>query len=81
MSTRWNADGNVESQCKRCNLTNGGHQYQFAKNLDAKYGEGRADNLVRLSKETRKWSIPELEELYDHYAKLANDLLREKGLR
>lgn len=81
MSTRWNAEGNVLPQCKKCNGFRSGEQYAFAKNLDHKYGEGYADSLVRLSKETRKWSIPELEELYDHYAKLANELQRKKGLR
>jgi hypothetical protein len=78
MSTRWlykPSEGlvNVACQCKRCNGFLGGQQYVFAKRLDTIYGEGTADKILRMSNETVKFSIADLEEMTAHY----NDLFRK----
>lgn len=78
-STRWD-EINVQFQCKRCNGFRGGEQYQFAKNLDAHYGEGTADDLVRLSNQTRKYGAYELASMAEHYRRESAELKRKKGL-
>lgn len=64
-STRWLYDEaagltNVQVQCKRCNMTNGGQQYLFGQKLDAVYGKGTAEEIVRLSNQTVKYSTMDL---------------------
>ncbi len=73
MSTRWH-ELNVQFQCKPCNGFRSGEQYKFAQELDRVYGEGTADELVRMSKEMRKYSIEELEEILEHYRHEARKL-------
>lgn len=79
MSTRWE-ENNCAAQCKYCNGFRSGEQYQFAKNLDEKHGEGTADGIVKASKQTLKYSIPDLQALYDKYKALSDELLREKTI-
>jgi len=67
-STRWlykPEDGlvNMMPQCKHCNLTNGGQQYAYGKRLDAVYGEGTADRIVRLSNTMQKFTTKEIVEM------------------
>lgn len=59
MRTRWHED-NVQFQCKRCNGFRGGEQYKFAQELDALHGDGKAEELVRLSNETAKYGVNDL---------------------
>ena len=61
-STRWDED-NVEVQCSACNVFRYGEQYLFAKYL----GEEKADKLLAKSRETVKFSDPELQEMIDIY--------------
>jgi hypothetical protein len=61
-STRWD-EQNVKPQCKHCNMTNGGHQYEFALQLDRDYGPGTAEQVLRRSNELRKFSSKELQEM------------------
>ena len=79
MSTRWH-EQNVQYQCKRCNGFRSGEQYLFSLKLDATYGEGTAEEMLRLSKQTRKFSREELEGMYHHYKRLVDDLKNTKGL-
>ena len=73
-STRWN-EKNVQFQCKRCNMTNGGQQYEFGLKLDEVYGAGTADEIVRISNQTFiKHTSQELIEMTNHYNKLASEL-------
>ena len=65
---------NVQFQCKRCNGFEGGAQYEFALKLDEVYGEGTADRLVRLSNETKRFSVHELEALYKIYKEKVDEL-------
>lgn len=61
-STRWDED-NVEVQCSACNVFRYGEQYLFAKYL----GNKKADRLLAKSRETVKFSDPELQEMIDIY--------------
>ena len=73
-STRWDKM-NVKPQCKGCNMVNGGQQYMFGLNLDRAYGEGTAEEIVRRSNQTRKFSDEELKDMIRHYSQLVNKLL------
>ena len=78
-STRWN-EKNVQFQCKRCNGFRSGEQFIYSKQLDAIYGQGTADELLRLSKQTQKFSQYELEDMIRYYTKKVNELKQEKGI-
>ena len=65
-STRWD-EMNVKPQCKGCNGFRSGEQYIFARKLDAVYGQGTAEEIERISNQTRKYSVEELEALVDVY--------------
>lgn len=73
-STRWD-ESNVKPQCKKCNMYNGGHQYQFGLNLDFHYGKGTAERLILLGNQTRRYSDAELESMIREYRKKLDDLL------
>jgi hypothetical protein len=79
LSTRW-VEQNCAFQCKHCNGFRSGEQYQFAQNLDAKYGKGTADEIVRQSRNTRKFTQSELQAMYNHYKRLSDELRRDKSL-
>lgn len=65
-STRWD-EQNVKAQCKHCNMTNGGQQYQFGMMLDQEYGEGMAEKILIRSNQMSKLSLPELRIMIDAY--------------
>jgi hypothetical protein len=44
----------VKPNVAGCNIFRGGEQFRFAMNLDAKYGEGRAEELLVFSKNNFK---------------------------
>jgi len=79
MSTRWE-EKNVQFQCKRCNGFRSGEQYKFSLELDRKYGDGTAEDLMIASKQTRKWTRDELEQMYHHYKRKVDELRSTKGL-
>ena len=58
-STRWDVM-NVKAQCKKCNMANGGQQYEFGKKLDQEYGDGTADSVLAKSNQLVKFSDQEL---------------------
>ena len=78
MSTRW-AEQNVQFQCKRCNMRSG-EQYLFSLHIDQEYGEGTAEALLIASKQTRKFTRDELEQMYHHYKRKVDELRSTKGL-
>ena len=61
-ATRWD-DRNVEVQCVGCNVYRYGEQYKFSKYL----GDDLADELLALSRETRKFSNIDIEEMIEQY--------------
>jgi hypothetical protein len=78
MSTRWD-EKNVQFQCKRCNMRSG-EQFLFSVHLDQEFGEGTAEALHIASKQTRKFTHAELEQMYYHYKRLVDELRSTKGL-
>ena len=65
-STRW-LDTNARPQCYGCNVHSQGKQYEFALNLNKEYGYKIAEELLQLSRETVKFSNPELLEKIEYY--------------
>ena len=80
LATRFSEDGNCEVQCVKCNVYAWGEQYRFSLALDAKYGEGRAEELEFLARTTLKISRAEYEEKISYYKKLVSNLKEEKGI-
>ena len=57
-----------------------GEQYKFALNLDAKYGEGKAEELEFLAKSVVKFSRIDYEDKISYYGTLVEKLKKEKGI-
>ncbi len=72
-STRYD-EVNVNAQCVRCNMFDQGRQYDYGIKLNEMYGPDTADNLKGKSHETKKYTVPELEELKKHYLELIREL-------
>jgi 5-methylcytosine-specific restriction endonuclease McrA len=62
LSTRWNED-NCQVQCAGCNVFRYGEQYKFSLYL----GNNLSKELHILSKQIRKFTDVELQELIEHY--------------
>jgi len=65
-ATRWNQQ-NVHAQCKSCNGFHGGQNYIMGKYIDKTYGEGTADELITMSRQIKKFSNQDLEDLIKQY--------------
>ena len=78
LATRW-MEENCQFQCKQCNM-NGGQQFVFGKRLDEEYGEGTADRILQESNKTKKWSVPELEELCRYYKNRVDEIKAQRGM-
>ena len=64
---------NVHAQCDKCNMYEGGREYEMSLYIDKKYGPGTAEKLYIKSKLPRKYSVVELDEITKLYrAKLKN---------
>ena len=67
VSRRFNSvlfdERNVHSQCTHCNTFLGGNQLEYRRQLIKMYGEGIDIELEDKATETKKYTIPELEEL------------------
>jgi hypothetical protein len=61
-SVRWD-ERNVKPQCYGCNVMQQGRQYEFSKYL----GQELSEELYLLSKQTRKFTEIELQEMIEHY--------------
>ncbi len=72
-ATRWN-EINCQVQCYGCNVMQQGQQYIFGTWIDINYGGEMADDLVRLSNDTVKFSTPELEESIIGYKQKLSEL-------
>jgi len=58
LATRWN-ERNCHAQCVKCNME-GGQQYEHAKYIDKRWGEGTAAGLERDSLTSIKYFIHDL---------------------
>ncbi len=79
LSTRW-CEINVQPQSAADNLFAQGEQYKFGLNLDAKYGEGTAEDLQIKSKQIQKFSRIDYEDKISYYKSLVENLKKEKGI-
>lgn len=68
-STRWDEE-NVHAQCQGCNMWKQGRQFEMSKYIDQKYYSGKADELLRKSNTTSKYSDVELIQMIKHYKDL-----------
>jgi hypothetical protein len=67
-------------QCVKCNMFEQGMQWQFGLNLDAKYGEGTAEEMQYKARQTVKFSRIDYEEKISYYKSLVNKLKKQKGI-
>ena len=79
LSTRW-CEINVQPQSAADNLFGQGEQFKFGLNLDAKYGEGTAEELQYKAKTIQKFSRVDYEEKISYYKELVKNLKIEKGI-
>ena len=80
LATRWSEEGNCEVQCIGCNIFHGGQQFRFAMNLDAKYGEGTAEELEFLSDLIVKFTRTDYEEKIRYYKSSVEKIKKDKGI-
>ena len=78
-STRWN-ETNVQFQDKKCNIFQSGQQYLFSVALNRLHGEGTADALYAMSRQTRKYGVGEIKAMIEIYKNKVERLKRDKGL-
>ena len=71
---------NCQPQCVGCNMFKQGEQYKFALALDAKYGEGTAEELQYKARQTIKLSRIDYEEKISYYKSAVENLKKEKGI-
>tara|TARA_R110000824_G_scaffold114536_1_gene265169 strand:+ start:248 stop:655 length:408 start_codon:yes stop_codon:yes gene_type:complete len=79
LATRWDEE-NCQVQCVGCNMFKSGEQYKFAINLDAKYGEGTAEELERIARKTVKSSSWWYDGEIGYYKELVEKLKKDKGI-
>ena len=79
LSTRF-CEINVQPQSIGDNLFGQGEQYKFGLNLDAKYGEGTAEELQFKSRHTLKLSRIDYEDKIGYYKEAVENLKKEKGI-
>ena len=58
-------DENCNAQCVGCNMFKGGEQYEYARQLDLKYGDGTAEKLHAQRHISHKLTITELEQIIE----------------
>ena len=79
LSTRW-CERNVQPQSAADNLFGQGEQFKFGINLDAKYGEGTAEELQLKARQIQKFSRVDYEEMISYYKEAVNKLKKEKSI-
>ena len=80
LATRFNEE-NCSPQCVACNMYRGGEQFKFALNLDAKYGDGKAEELQIKSRQTLKMTRVDYEDKISYYKALVEKLKKDKGIQ
>jgi len=79
LATRW-CEMNVQPQSAADNLFGQGEQYIFGLNLDAKYGEGTAEELQYKARQTVKLTRVDYEDEIRYYKNAVNNLKKEKAI-
>jgi hypothetical protein len=65
-SVRWD-ERNCAPQCPRCNLYLDGAQDEFAAYIVRKYGQGTLEDLLRLKRTAKRWTLAELREMLERF--------------
>lgn len=79
MSTRFDEE-NCQIQCVKCNMFEQGQQYEFGLQLDAKYGEGTADELICIAHKTVKFTRSDYDDKLSYYKSAVQNLKKQKGI-
>ena len=79
MATRYD-EQNCSAQCVACNMFRAGEQYRFALAIDAKYGEGTADDLQFKARQIMKFTRADYEDKISYYKSFVKKLKKEKGI-
>lgn len=77
--TRWH-ERNAHAQCAGCNMVNGGQQYKHGLEIDKRYGEGAAEEILILSNQTQKFSTFELVDMYNDFKERVEQMIEDKGV-
>jgi len=79
LATRFD-EHNCAPQCVACNMFRGGEQFKFAMNLEAKYGEGTAEELEIKARSIFKYSRLDYTSRISYYKECVDKLKKEKGI-
>jgi hypothetical protein len=61
-------------------MVNGGQQYKHGLEIDKRYGEGAAEEILLLSNQTQKFSTFELVDMYNDFKERVELMIEEKGV-
>lgn len=78
-STRYN-EQNCNAQCKDCNQFRDGKREVYASAIDEMYGQGTAECIDSLSRQTKKYFAYEYRELSELYLSKIKVIALEKNL-
>jgi len=78
-STRWE-DLNCQVQCYACNVMRYGEQYKYGLELQKEYSKDLPEQLLIQSKQIKKFSNIDLEEMINKYQKLVDKRKKELSL-
>ena len=79
LATRFSEE-NCQPQCVACNMFKGGEQFKFGLNLEAKYGEGKAEDLYRIARQIHKFTRRDYQDGISYYKDAVEKLKKEKGI-
>tara|TARA_R110002020_G_scaffold240290_3_gene453042 strand:+ start:3487 stop:3894 length:408 start_codon:yes stop_codon:yes gene_type:complete len=77
LATRFDTK-NCQVQCAACNVFRYGEQFKFGLNLDSQYGEGTAEELLILSKQSVKISRHEYLDYISYYKHIVKKLKQDR---
>lgn len=82
MGTRFD-ERNMNLQCKGCNLRQSkgldGIEYRHGLEIDKKWGNGTAEELINISKQINKLSVIEIEEIAENYRTKLNENKKKRN--
>jgi len=70
----------VHAQCTYCNHKLEGNRLEYLKAMIRDYGQEVVDDLLRLNKTTRKYTVAELAELEAEFKRKTEELLEREGV-
>lgn len=80
MTTRFHPD-NCHAECSACNRFSADHLEDYRRNLIAKIGQSRFDQIYVLAHSSCHWTDWELQQMIASYTEKVKVLMKEKGIR